>query len=134
MIEKILDITDCHTYYTQQMAFTIWNNFAENLPVEKQVSGAIDYLIKIHDMDYERLWNTLNQTDKKVMIALSQNERNILTENFARKYSFKAISTVFSSLKRLMNQGYIIKANNYYQPDDIFFAKWIVIRRENMIG
>jgi hypothetical protein len=81
-------------------------------------------------MDYERLWQTQNQTDKKVLIGLSLLEQNIFTEAFTRKYGIRATSTVFSSLKRLMKQGYVIKYVSAYELDDPFFAEWIKIKRE----
>lgn len=128
--KEILKITNSHPYYTQQLAFAIWDNCDKNLSAAEQISNAINSLIQIHDMDYERLWYTQNQTDRKVLIALSQFEQNILTENFNRKYGITATSTVFSSLKRLMKQGYIIKTNSNYELDDPFFAKWIERKRE----
>ena len=127
---EILKLTDCHPYYTQQLAFTVWSNCMEDCSVEEQIKSAIDSLIRIHDMDYERLWQNQNQTDKKVFIALSQHEKNILTETFTRKYGFKATSTVFSSLKRLMKQGHILKTDANYKLDDPFFAEWIKRKRE----
>lgn len=128
--KEILKITNSHPYYTQQLAFSIWDNCNKNLSAEEQISKAINSLIQIHDMDYERLWHTQNQTDRKVLIALSQFEQNVLTENFNRKYGITATSTVFSSLKRLMKQGYIVKVNSNYEFDDPFFAKWIERKRE----
>lgn len=128
--KEILKTTNSHPYYTQQLASTIWDNCDESLSTEEQISKAVDNLIQIHDMDYERLWQTQNQTDKKILIALAQHEQNVLTETFNRKYGITATSTVFSSLKRLMKQGYIIKTNSNYELDDPFFAKWIERKRK----
>jgi len=77
----------------------------------------------MHDVDYERLWQTFNQTDKKLMILLSTVQNvNIL--------SVPAASTMYSSIKRLMKQGYIVKTNTKYDLDDPFFAEWIKRKRE----
>ncbi len=127
---EILKLTNSHPYYTQQLAFTVWENCVNSLSPEEQINKAINNLIQVHDMDYERLWQIQNQTDKKVFIALSHREKNILTEAFNRKYGIKATSTVFSSLKRLMKQGYVIKSAINYELDDPFFAEWIKRRRE----
>ncbi len=128
--KNILDFTHSHPYYTQQLAFTIWDNCDNSLTTEENIEAAIHRLIQIHDMDYERLWQTQNQTDKKVLIGLSRHEQNILTETFARKYGIRATSTVFSSLKRLMKHGYVIKNKTAYELDDPFFAEWIKRKRE----
>ena len=128
--KNILEFTNSHPYYTQQLAFIIWDKCDERLTPEKNIDEAIHRLIQIHDMDYERLWQTQNQTDKKVLIGLSLHEQNILTEAFSRKYGIRATSTVFSSLKRLMKQGYVIKNASTYELDDPFFAEWIKRKRE----
>lgn len=126
----ILELTQCHPYYTQQLAFAVWNMCDEKDDDENIIRESINSLIQIHDMDYERLWQNQNQTDKKIMIALAQHEENILTEAFTRKYGLNATSTVFSSLKRLMKQGYIVKPAAQYELDDPFFAEWILRKRE----
>lgn len=127
--KEILKLTNSHPYYTQQLASTIWDNCGDSLIPGEQIKKAINCLIQIHDMDYERLWQTQNQTDKKILIALAHHEQNILTESFNRKFGISATSTVFSSIKRLMKQGYIIKSDSNYELDDPFFAKWIERKR-----
>ncbi len=39
-------------------------------------------------------------------------------------------STVFSSLKRLIHIGNVLKTENGYEIDDPFFKKWICDRRD----
>ncbi len=80
-------------------------------------------------MDYERLWGTLNRTDRKLMIGLAESGHTPLSEAFYRKYDMGASSTVFSSLTRMMKSGYIIKTGNKYEIDDPFFSFWISMRR-----
>jgi hypothetical protein len=128
--EGILSFTGAHPYYTQQLAFTVWDNCKTSFTSDQLIDKAIIRLVQIHDMDYERLWQTQNQTDKKVLIALSLQPQNILSEQVIRRYSLPATSTVFSSLKRLMKQGYVIKSDSRYELDDPFFARWIKRRRE----
>jgi hypothetical protein len=128
--QKILSITHCHPYYTQQLAYTVWELGDKSAEPEKVTALAVDYLIRVHDMDYERLWQMQNLTDKKVLIALSKGEQGPLTDSFKNKYAIAATSTVFSSLKRLTKQGYILKSENQYLIDDPFFSGWIERKRE----
>ena len=127
----ILEFTNGHPYYTQQLAFTVWDICDNKLSPEKIIDNAVARLIRIHDIDYERLWQTQNQTDKKVLIALSETKGNILSEQVINSYGLPAPSTVFSCLKRLMGQGYVIKTGSLYELDDPFFAQWIKRRRED---
>ncbi len=127
--DDILDFTRCHPYYTQQLAFMVWENISDNTDVGNCTIQAIDAVIRIHDIDYERLWGTLNKTNKKLLIGMAESGLTPLSEAFYRKFDIGASSTVFSSLKRLMEIGYIIKSENVYEIDDPFFSRWITQRR-----
>ena len=126
----ILNFTRCHPYYTQQLAFTVWEIMHGDENNSDPISQAIDELIRVHDIDYERIWNGFNKTDKKLLIGLSVSDQTPMSEAFYRTYDIGAPSTAFSSLKRLMQSGYILKSDNKYEIDDPFFLRWIKQRRE----
>jgi hypothetical protein len=129
LAEEILNVTDCHPYYTQQLAFMVWEDLERNEPEANGVKQALNELTSTHDMDYERLWNNFNKTDKKLLIGLASSSFAPLSESFNRTYGTGATSTVFSSLKRLMINGYVIKNDTKYEIDDPFFKIWLQQRR-----
>lgn len=49
---QILNITHCHPYYTQQLAFTVWNKWNSDSKIDELVNSAVNHLIQIHDLDY----------------------------------------------------------------------------------
>ena len=130
LAEEIISYTACHPYYTQQLAFQVWNIINLNSKHAHPVEQAAEELIAMHDMDYVRIWMVLNRTDKKLLIGLSSNGLTPLSEAFYRKQGIGASSTAFSSLKRLMENGYIIKSGNKYEMDDPFLGLWLKRRRE----
>ena len=83
----------------------------------------------VHDMDYERLWSTFNKTDKKVLIGLTMQMGTPSSLPFLQAVGIDSPSTAFSSLKRLGQQGYVIR-NEGYELDDPFFRRWIEVKRE----
>ena len=117
--KKILDFTNCHPYYSQQLAFQVWNMLECGLSAQDVVAQAVEELTQLHDFDYERLWMTMNKTDKRVLILLAQKKGSPLESG-----QNMATSTAFSALKRLSRQGYVIK-NIRYEIDDPFFVRWI---------
>lgn len=125
--KQILAFTRCHPYYTQQLAFQVWNQWSHQT-TDNLVSNAIGELTKVHDMDYERLWSTFKRTDKKILIGLNMNLGTPTGQLFLRTQGIDSSSTAFSSLKRLRQQGYVIKNENY-EMDDPFFAQWIIRHR-----
>jgi len=127
---KILDITGAHPYYTQQLAFNVWELLGRNKKSADPVVAACEEIIRNHDIDYERLWNTLNRTDMKILIGLASSEMPPLSSEFSKKYFDGATSTIFSSLRRLSQNGMVIKTGAGYEIDDPFFEGWLIKRRQ----
>ncbi|MCL2073170.1 MAG: ATP-binding protein [Marinilabiliaceae bacterium] len=125
--ENILSFSRCHPHYTHQLAFHIWMSLELKEYSEDIVNETVEKVILLHDNDFERLWNTFNNTDKKVLIELAFEQSNLLSAPVLLKNK-SATSTVFSALKRLTEKGILIKTENY-EIDDPFFKKWIVNRR-----
>jgi len=126
---EILKITGSHPYYTQQLAFTVWemvNRSGYNADIAE---AAADEIVTSHDKDFELLWNTLNRTDMMVLAGMSLSELSPLSDEFGRLYGTGAVSTVFSSLQRLVRKGMVIKEGTAYTIDDPFFRRWLRARR-----
>ena len=116
--EEILKFTDVHPYYTQQLSAAVYNAIEYGKIKENPVAYAVKKQVEEHSLDYERLWANLNRTDRKVMIALA-NRSNPMADRSV------ASSTLFSSIKRLLKQGYVIKTTGY-ELEDPFFGEWIL--------
>jgi hypothetical protein len=125
---EILAFTQCHPYYTQQLAFHVWMRLERGKYNENTIKETIEETILLHDNDYERMWNTLNRTDKKILIGLAFSFQSPLKEQFNIKNDLNATSTVFSGLKRLQQNGIINKLSTY-EFDDPFFKQWLIKRR-----
>jgi AAA+ ATPase superfamily predicted ATPase len=127
--KQILEITDSHPYYTQQLAFSVWEMLKKGGLNENIIELSINNIISSHDYDYERLWNNFNQTDKKILIHLLYNTKSMLEIDTITELGL-ASSTIFSALKRMLNNGYIIRRINTYEIDDPFFKQWIINKRK----
>lgn len=120
---EILEVTNCHPYYTQQLAAKVW----EILALGSDKSGslvdlAISSIINVHDLDYERLWETFNRTDKKVMQLLSIGKD-------PRQGRIFSPSTLASSIKRLTASGYLIN-EKVTKIEDPFFSRWLAQKQQ----
>ncbi|MGC9471729.1 MAG: AAA family ATPase [Bacteroidales bacterium] len=126
----VLKITGSHPYYTQQLAFNVWELLKTTGFQSGMVETAADGIIRNHDNDYERLWHTFNRTDRLVLTGMALSTLSPLSEEFRGQFGAGAPSTVFSSLQRLTSRGILIKENASYQMDDPFFRRWIISRRQ----
>lgn len=116
--EEILKFTNVHPYYTQQLASAVYNIVAYGKEKNDCVALAIKRQVEEHSLDYERLWASMNRTDRKVLMALA-NGKNPIVDRSA------PTSTSFSAIKRLLKQGYVIKTD-HYELEDPFFGEWIL--------
>ena len=114
---EILQVTHCHPYYTQQLAFQVWDAIQFQKIKKNAVEHAIEQLLQMHDLDFERFWINFNKMNRIVLMLLAQG-KNPLTQ---REWP---TSTTFSSLKRLTKNGYVIKTDTY-EIEDPFFQRWI---------
>lgn len=121
LTKEILSFTSCHPYYTQQLAAMVWDNaYYRKNQSEELLSVSINQIIQSHDLDFERIWMSLNNTDKKIIRILSKDEK---------PYENKSMptSTIYSSIKKLMKKGFLIKEEKY-EIEDPFFRQWICER------
>ena len=120
--KDILAETACHPYYTQQLSSVVWDLLVyHKTPYDEVVRIAIEKLVRVHDLDFERLWLTFNKTDRKVL--------QILCKGLS-PYELRDMptSTSFSAIKRLTQDGYVIRTDRYLIEDPIF-RHWIEERQ-----
>lgn len=116
--KDILNTTLCHPYFTQQLASQVWEILTYTDVKEDIVKEAVEQLTIIHDLDFERLWMNFNKTDKYILLNLAHKKQPSSTRSLPT-------STIYSSVKRLMQMGYIIKTNEY-EIEDPFFRNWLI--------
>jgi hypothetical protein len=122
---KIIEITDSHPYYTQQLAFFTWEVLIKDPTDPEPIEKAVEELIQGQDLTYERLWGTLITSDRKIMIGLIQSRAQPLSADFGRVMDNMPASTIYSRLKKLVKEGYLLKTGSSYAIDDVFFALWL---------
>lgn len=117
LADKILDYTGCHPYYSQQLAANVWQVKVMNSGCEDSISAAIDHIVKSHGLDYERLWLNLKRTNRWILQRLASNKP-------LQSGEYRT-STIYSALKRLQKDGYVIYSDRY-EIEDPFFRQWIL--------
>ncbi len=120
LADSILDYTFCHPYYSQQLAANVWQIGVLQPDIINPIQAAIDHIVITHSLDYERLWMNFNRTNKWIMQRLSSNKP-------LQSGEYRT-STVYSALKRLQKDGYVIYSD-HFEMEDPFFREWIL--REN---
>ena len=117
LANHILDYTNNHPYYSQQLASSVWNIGTLQPETEDVLQTAIEHIVTTHGLDYERLWMNINRTSKWILQRLAS--KGVLQTG---EYP---TSTIYSALKRLQKDGYVIYSD-CYEIEDPFFKEWIL--------
>ena len=115
---EILRLTNCHPYYTQQLASQVWELAKYEGMDDGVVNEAVERITSNHDLDFERLWVKFNKMDKQTLQYICRGENPLQNRQWAT-------STTYSALKRLMKMGYVIRSEKY-EVEDPFFKRWII--------
>jgi len=124
--KDILLFTRQHPYYTQMLAFHYFNALLRNK--QSTMQDVVLSIVHEHDVDYERLWMSLNLKDRELILELIYIEKGLKT---IKNHNIPT-STRYSAYKRLLQNGYLIQTKEGYKVEDPFFATWIVDKRGNM--
>jgi len=132
IIEKILKITNKHPYYTQQLCHEIFAVADKKILTEEFVEKAIANILSNHNFDYQKWWNELDNTERKILIGICNGEKNPTSGTFISNYGIKSTSTAGSAVKRLYEKGILIKRNSddSYSIEDPFWMRWIILNRK----
>ena len=122
LAEEILGITNCHPYYTQQLAATVWDllNYKKLDREADAVDTAMTQLIAVHDLDFERLWTAFSKNERRIL-------RDLATLGKLSSKDGYATSTTYTTASRMLKAGYLIKTDTY-EIEDPFFKNWLLTR------
>ena len=121
LADRILDYTNCHPYYSQQLAANIWQVGVLQTGIEKPFETAIRQIVTAHGLDFERLWMNFNRTNRWILKRLSSGKP-------LQSGEYRT-STIYSALKRLQKNGYVIYSDRY-EMEDPFFREWVLANDE----
>lgn len=115
--DEILSVTNVHPYYSQQLASVVYRRMKYNSEYVDVVNNSVEVIVQEHDLDYERLWQSMTRSERRVFLSLSSGQNPLKDRSYA-------YSTTASVLKKLVKSGYLVNNGNY-EIEDPFFARWI---------
>ncbi len=122
IIEKILDYTKCHPYYTQYLCHEIW--FINRSPKKETIiDEAISNIIAQQSVAFEHIWDELKSRNQRALLrGIACEGEHRYSPEFIENYRLKSPSQVEKSLQLLVKKG-ILDENN--KIIDIFFKEWL---------
>ena len=120
-VEKILDFTDGHPYFTQKLCQQLWYD-AFKTADENMVIDAIQKIARTDAGFYEQIWNSLPMSQRRLLVGLAaEPEANKYTQEFINKFDLKTTAHVKQAFDYLEKKRIIEDR----EIEDIFFSEWI---------
>lgn len=131
VVDSILQITNNHPYYTQQLCHEIFIINDRKIIDKNSIEKAIENILSNHNFDYEVWWGQLDNTERKIVIGICNGMQNPTSGGFISAYGIKSTSTAGSALKRLIEKGILVKrSKDLYLIEDPFWMRWIILNRK----
>jgi AAA+ ATPase superfamily predicted ATPase len=129
-IESILDLTDCHTYYTQRLCHEV---FASNLKMieANNVSQIFTRVLTENESIYFQYRNLLTRAQWNLLKAIAQEEKVLqpYAQKFILKYYLGTPANVKRGIEALLEKEMIFYQpsleNPYYEVYDKFLMRWM---------
>lgn len=127
VIDKVLEFTDGHPYFTQQLCHEMWY-LSKKASDPSVVERAINVILAHYGVEYERIWDGLRSgTQRRLMLGMAREHgQNIYSTDFIVEYQLKTVAHVQKALKLLENRGLVEKG----EITDLFLAEWLRRRVE----
>jgi len=126
-IEKIFKITKGFPYYTQQIAYELWN-LCENKVSDRLLENTVKIILERENDMFFVEWDSLTQNQKKALkLVVYAKGTKIYSKENMLKFNFDA-----SSLKRavegLLQKDVIDHSNRKFYLQDPLFEYWLKIK------
>lgn len=125
---QIVKKIDNIPYYIQQLGFEVFRLVDDDKRKEvlqEDVARAYSLLSGFNRDQYEQQMLSFSIAQKKLLVALSQERTREFDDAYRTKYRLGASSTVNSTKKKLMENGYVEMSDNKYCVADPFFAEYL---------
>lgn len=127
VVNEILQYTECHPYYTQQLCHEIATIKLSGSLNSSVIKLAIEQIVNEHNDDYTKLWKNLYANEKKIITGISKGEKNPTSQDFLKKHKISSKSTAGSAVNKLEKQGILVrKDGDLLDIEDLFFREWVV--------
>ena len=98
---KISEIVKCHPYYVQQLSHLVWINTDTEVS-EQGIKQSTQELIDQNAILYFKETEELNNTELKLLRAISANETQLTAKETIRKYNLGTSASVVKAKKSLI--------------------------------
>ncbi len=135
VVARILEITECHPYYTQQLCHEVWNICQGSDHIgDDDIEKATKQVISNQDYAYTTLWEALRKTQRSLLVAVAKEQEGrgvgegIYSKVFIDTYDLASPSSVQRAVASLEEKGIIDRQDEKFVIPDVFLREWLLRR------
>ncbi len=124
---KIIETCEAIPHYVQYLASGTWEEAKENdqFANDNLLERAINKIINNQNDYFMKQFEELTAHQQRVLLAVSKENINVFTSDFAEKFHLSPISSTQRSLQKLLKEGVLTKSGDKYNFNDPFFRLWL---------
>ncbi len=120
-VEKILDTTECHPFFTQYFChFFFEKRLSEKAPVEQTLQD----ILQMNSAFYEETYRSLPVGQRKALLLLSYGKKEVYSADLLEKFGITSSQALQKALNALVKKE-IADKNGTYHILDLFFKHWL---------
>lgn len=120
-VEKILDITECHPFFTQYFCHFL---FEKRLAGKASVESVLEWILDTNSAFYDEVYRSLPAGQKKALLLLSYGKKEVYSAELLEKFGIRSSQALQKALGALVKKEIADKNGNYHILD-IFFRHWL---------
>ncbi len=127
----LYDAVDGQTWYVQAILNRLYQNGATI--TAEEIDSVIDTLVDEQEVAFINYYESLTDNQAALLSAIAADGRvpSVLTQDFLRRHSLPAASSVSLALKTLIDREFAYKYDGSYVVYDRFFGIWL---RRHTVG
>ena len=125
--DKIINLCEAIPHYVQYLASGAWEEAMESGSFLDEVclDKAIEKIITNQSDYFTKQFEILTTHQQRLLMAVSEENKNIFTVDFAERFNLTPASSTQRSLQRLLKDGILSRHADAYFFNDPFFKLWI---------
>ena len=123
LAERICDVTECHSWYVQQLSFFIWADTVSNTD-DDIFNRQLQTLIDTNAPQFESDISGLPPSQLSMLVAIASGEQHLSSKEVVRKYELGGAQTIAKNKKSLVAKDIVELRNGSFSFVDPVFLLW----------
>jgi uncharacterized protein len=126
IVQRILKITSCHPYGTQELCYFLWEAVPEGRTVtQAHLEAALEGVLRSESSYFNRIWEKAPRVQRQLLGALAAEPGRPLASDYRRRHTLPGPSSVQRALQTLEADELVTRGADGYSLGEPFLAEWV---------